>query len=108
MIIGLGLASEGIVRGNCSGWFLCGMGEPGKHTSPVNTSSIDTLSGDILLTMEQFQTLSSRFAVALNSVQFSFRRFKLCADIIIAYLQQGHRHQQFLPVLIWGMGCRDP
>ena len=40
--------------------------------------------------MEQFQTLSSRFAVALNSVQFSFRRFKLCADIIIAYLQQGH------------------
>ena len=67
MIIGLGLASEGIVRGNCLGWFLCGMGEPGKHTSPVNTSSIDTLSGDILLSMEQFQALSGRFAVALNS-----------------------------------------
>ena len=51
LLLNNGLASEGIVLGNYSGWFLCGMGEPGKHTSPVNTSSIDTLSGDILLSM---------------------------------------------------------
>ena len=31
----------------------------------------------------QFQALSGRFAVTLNSnVQFSFRRFKFCADIL--------------------------
>ena len=35
--LGLGLALEGIVLGKCSGWFLCGMGEPGKPTSLVNT-----------------------------------------------------------------------
>ena len=111
LAIGLGLASEGIVLGKCSGWFLCDMGEPGKPTSLVNTVIFNWYSFRMMFFCQwnSFKPwVAGLLLLSTATVQFSFRRFKLCADIIIAYLQQGHRHQQFLPVLIWGMGCRDP
>ena len=88
LAIGLGLASEGIVLGKCSGWFLCGMGEPGKPTSLVNTVIFNWYSFRMMFFCQwnSFKPwVAGLLLLSTATVQFSFRRFKLCADILPIY-----------------------
>ena len=98
------LCCPGETLGLVSMWYE----EPGKHPTPVNKSwyfsrRFSFVKGKGCGLPRTSYSLKHRFAVTLNSnVQFSFRRFKLCA-VILPITASTSTISACL--LTWGMGC---